>query len=645
MRELAIARETARDHWYLAPLLLALGVVLVWIYVEPDRTRSARELGANAIASIDASGPDFSAWTWGLAALVPVSLWAGVVAGATPRPMLHMLARPVARGRLLAGRVMGVAVPILGAAAVFAFLPVELDPAERPLPSFAIVVASIFAFVAGALGGMARDDDPFALAIGVLLFSVQASLIVAGFAVLGVGVHRPFFALGQAALPCLVVTMLVASWPMIDHWRSVLPRRGAFALRRGAIRWTASTAILTAGWFAVGAWAGRPARGETMALIGLAGDGRMWVGTGAARDPMLDAVVDGVILLEPDGTARDVAAWSGAGELWDLGTRGEVVELTASPTGEHVAAVLKGPRRIEILGEGGIVARAPLPELGSSGAGGRWSADGRRFAWVSRDRESVQAGVVDMRGGDGTTSTYDVTEANVIGVLSICEDVVVLGHPEQSTVANLSLESGETTVPVGLGDVPTARSGAQVRFTASPSGCRIARAIPAADSVHVMLLDPRDREGGPDRTLELPLAGVEDVWSLVWLDERHLVLDVGELSGGEFRLVIRDDGSVVSERPIRAARWGIAAAFGPPDGPLLLRSGSMFWAIDRDGAPIWQLSSPRYSAEALGGAAVVEDGRLMWFSRGEMRQAAAPWIERIERIERIETIEATEPAK
>lgn len=624
MRELAIVREVARDHRYLAALVVLLGGALVWLYIAPPvNGRSLSGAGHAAIPEVDVRSAAGSAWRWGLVALVPVGLWAGVAAGSPPRPALFMLARPIDRVRMLTARILGVAVPMLLPASLFAFIPATLSASALPLPPLAVAVTAWLAFVAGALGGCAREDEPFALAIGLVLLTVQTAVVIFVFAALGVGVHRPFEALGAAGIPVLAITMFATGWPLVDHWRFVVPRRGRLALRRAGLRWLGSTAILLLLWAAIGAWAGRPVHGRHIALVGLGGDGRVWIATGVRGDPMTESPVDGLVLVGAEAAERDVASWTGAGVLWGLGSRGEVVEMTSSPTGEHVAVVVKSPGRIELYDADGIVASMPVPEGGSPGLDGRWAADGRKFVWLTRRGDTSEAGVFALSSSGVTTRRYDVSSARSPHVLAVCQEVVALADSD----AGSGLAFLELAAPGGrIVEVAAPDATHRARFSASPTGCVLARAEPAQDGVRLAMFDAREPSREPTRRSTLPASGIQDVASVVWLDDRHLVLDVRELSGAQTRIVAREDGAIVATHAIRAGRWGLAAAYGPPAGPWIWRLGTTLWATDARGVPLWQATVPALGGEARAAPVAIVGGRVRWFGPlGDEIDIASPW--------------------
>jgi hypothetical protein len=126
--------------------------------------------------------------------------------------------------------------------------------------------------------------------------------------------------------------------------------------------------------------------------------------------------------------------------------------------------------------------------------------------------------------------------------------------------------------------------------------------------------------------LTLDSDGFADVQSVVWLDERHVVIDVGDPGRARLRLVVRDDGAVVARHPILSGTWGIEAAFGPPSGPWVLENGIELRAVAPDGSTIWQSRLPFLSAEAGPQRAVVDAGRVRWLGgNGQAFDLPAPW--------------------
>lgn len=618
MRELAIVREVARDHAYLAGLVLLLGGLLVWIYAEP--AASQPRWAAPEIGEI----PRPSAWGWGLLALVPCSLWAGVVAGAPPRPMLFALARPIGRARMFIARAVGASLPMLVAAAAFAVIPVQIAASETPFPPLGIGVASCLAFVAGGLGGCARDDEPFALAVAVLLVTVQGAGLVFVFSTLGVGVYRPFEAMSGAWLPILASTAVVGSWPLLDLWRVVLPLRGSAALRRAALRWFASTAVLAILWTPVALWAGRPARGHDHALIAVTFDGHAWVATGIRGDPTSDAPTDGLILVAPDGARRDVAVWTRAGAIWGLGTPAEVQEIVSSNDGTRLAVLLTAPARVDLVDAHGVIASSPTLPMGGYGRGSRWSAEGGRFAFLRRSPHGSSVGVLDATPSGLRFASYDVSELGARGILASCDDVLVLGDARKDTPVSLLQYDIEDERVLRVVSMPRQAS-MRSRFAASRGGCKLARAAVWDGRLKLWLYDAREVSPQPVDEIDLPAEGFADVQSVVWLDERHVVVSIGDLGRSRMRLVVRDDGAIVARHATGSGSWGLDAAYGPPAGPWIFENGVDLSAVVADGTTIWQATLPFLSAESGPQPAVVRDGRVRWLKGGRTFDMPVPW--------------------
>ncbi len=286
MRDLAIIRATLRE---LAPLLfgaLAIGLVIA--------LTSLKDVRPEAI----------DRWnTWPLCVMPVAALWGGLALTGSRSTLVHLLARPVARERLLAWRL---AVLLVGLAVVA--LPLWWIGSHQfaNAPSVAtIAVATVLAALFGAQGATFTEREPTALACALVLAAPLVLPVQLALESERMTWSRVHGSLGWWLIVPLAAAATLHAVPLVRSWRLGLPVRSvAVATKTVFASLVATLVIVFAIVRPILTWLGAPERGELITVVAATSDGVIVAtGTRGGDDGDRD-VVDGLVVIRDDGTRR-----------------------------------------------------------------------------------------------------------------------------------------------------------------------------------------------------------------------------------------------------------------------------------------------------------------------------------------------------
>jgi len=607
MRELVLVRFSLRELSALP--WVALGGVLLVLAVMAGTQGIASSpgewIGEDGRSAGNATG-------WALAGLLPAALWGGIAASG-PSNLPHLLCRPLSRTRILVVRLLVVAVIVAGVGAIVGLATRSLVIEHvNPLTTGVVVTMLCHAVVSGAMARCLRADEPFAMAIGVLLLGLAFFSLSLPVAFVGVGSERLFMTLGSALVPVCTISVVAAAAPLVRHWRLHVPVSSPRSLAQ-AVGLHVGVLVLQSLvlWCPVAIWANLPQSSSPVAVLGRAPDGRMWVATGAPPvEAARGAKIDGLVLLDRDARTV-VAGWFGGASLVGLGHAGEVVELHASPDGRAVAVVTHSDDTacLELHGVDGPLDRRSRP-LSSGSA--------RRLYWAPGSRALVD--VV------ATAGALDVLRIDLEGTTAVASHALVAGERgswlgwsgprawlRRGNAAVALDRSGRVAAELSL-SLPLARL--------APAGGGLASWDPASARLE---LSNVDRAGDSPLRVALPprTAGIR---SVVWLDADHvaILLSVDVDEDPSHVLVLHVGGEVLVDLP--ASELFLDELHGPPSGPWILRSGTRLVTMDRHGDHTWELALPTITANMVPTTVVHDhDGVLYVDHQGVIRERGYPW--------------------
>jgi len=322
MRDAAIIRVTLRE---LAPLFF--GTLAVGLLV--------------AMWSLDGKRPitEATASTWPLTVIPCAALWGGLSVGGGGRmSLVHWLARPVSRLRVLAWR-WGLLLAGLALVAVPLWW-IGLHEYGRGPGLWSIAVATLAASAFGAQGAALCDREPAALAaalaLGVpLLLPTQLQLEATQ-----LSWTRVHATLGWAWLVPLVVGFAVLAAPVAWAWARSLPVRGSDAsLRTTIISLVGSLLVVACVVTPMFRFVAAPHRGELLAVVAKADEGVVVI-TGTRGESGVREVADGLVLIDAHGERRTI--WDRRAQAPDATVwRVYAPEFTeANPTAEGIRMAL-----------------------------------------------------------------------------------------------------------------------------------------------------------------------------------------------------------------------------------------------------------------------------------------------------------------
>lgn len=616
MREAAIVRLTLRELSYLPWLALGGAALTVGALacVVPVTTVGSVALRGSTFAG-DAAG-------WGLSGMFPAALWGGIAASG-PSNVVHLLSRPISRTRIIAARLLVVAVMLAACGALVGVVGRSLALHDIvPLSVAEQAVMLCYALASGAVARCLRADEPFAVGIGVLLLGLSSASVSLAASFVGVGVGRSFHALGWAALPIGALVLVTATIPLVRHWARFVPLGGRWVVAQCAAAYVGVLALHSLLlWYPIAVAATLPHAASPAAVLGRAPDGRLWLATGEPplwpEDPQpfmrvarQGTRIDGLVLHDAHGQTR-VTGWFGGASWLGLGQPGEVVELCASPDGGVVAVIteMHDTAHVELYDAAGLRARHSRPRAHRTGQRLRWSADGRSLVDVVVTPQALDVLLVRLEAAT-TTASHAVVPGERGELLGFHGARPWLRRDGEAIA--LDAEGHITaTVPLTL---PMARL--------APAGGHLASYDPEGSVVELSRLHQPTQ---PSQRLELP-AGTTTVRGLVWLDADHVAVLVG-LPTQEHQsrmLVFHVAGHAVADVPSHA--YHLDALYGPPSGPWIRRDATELAAIDRGGHPLWRHDIPTITDDMVPTPVVYDRNGVRYVDhRGVVREQAYPW--------------------
>jgi hypothetical protein len=519
-------------------------------------------LGGIALALFADLAPTLS-----LGAVAFAGLWGGVVAGGGNVKLAHLLARPVARGRMLALRVGTLAALLLPCAAmVYGFGLVYGSRAAGPSAAIMFVAIAI-CMLSGVLAGALADTETGSVGVGMI---GAAIVLVPPFlfaTTVDVTWARIDTVLGWMQWPFAIAIVASSSFAVTGAW-SDLPRRSSRTRVRAASRVLGVAALHFAlGWAPLVVAAASPRAGEAIGLLDGPGDARILL-TGSRHDRD-DPLVDGIALL--DGGERHPLFSSSALNSLIGESSGSIQLVRPSPDGDHLALVVReSDRRSHVVVV--RISTGAVFEVGRfRGRGPVWSQDGTHL--LSSPHPTTV--YVHRVGEDGVelVSSHDLNDAGM-GVYSVAEGFL----PALAVVDGLV---SETDTPTDLG------------------GGWIGDRVFAFKWQPVPMLRVFDGSTHVLRSIPIDPELVRDAVTTGWLDDEHIAIltrRAFDLPGSIRRLSIIDlDGRVVTKTHVM--EWsGFVKIEGPPSGPWLVvtKSGHV-QAWSTSGRRLWSESVQPYA--------------------------------------------------
>ncbi|HET6585457.1 MAG TPA: hypothetical protein VFG69_18490 [Nannocystaceae bacterium] len=345
MRDAAIVRATLRE---LAPLLfgtLGLGVLIALAQLDTRSIRSS--IGTN---------------TWPLTVLPLAALWGGLAIGGGSRATLvHLLARPVARLRILAWRWA----VLLGGLAVVALplLWIGLYQHGRGPSLEAIAAVTVLMSIFGAQGGALSDRELYSLGGAMMLGSALLLPVQLGMEAQQITWTRADETLDWGWLVPLAIASVLSTIPVLAMWRRALPVRGVEAGARLVLTSLAASLVVAVAvaWPTI-TWLSAPERGQLLAVVAVA-EGRPIVATGTRGEDGERDVVDALVRIDADGERHVVWDRREEGEnltVWHVALPGvksdgaldDTIEMNVvdgpEPDPSHPLATLELPVDLEV---------------------------------------------------------------------------------------------------------------------------------------------------------------------------------------------------------------------------------------------------------------------------------------------------------
>jgi hypothetical protein len=614
MREWALVRLSLRELSYLP--WVALGGAMLTL------------LGLSGVVPVTAGGvapshatPTGDAAGWALAGMFPAALWGGMVASG-PSSVMHLLARPISRVRIIAVRLL-VTVVVLAACGLLVVV------AGRSLTIHDMVPLSVseqavmlcYAVASGAVARCLRADEPFAVGVAVLLlaFSSVGVWLVTSFA--GVSLARSFQTLGWATLPVCALVFVTAVAPLLRHWARFVPLEGRWVLGQCAGAYLGVLVLHSLViWYPVAVSATLPANASPTAVLGRAPDGRLWLATGErpawaanvapSKRSRVSTTVDGLLLVDEHGETR-VTGWFGGADWLGLGHPGEVMELSAAPDGRAVAVITRSDDagHLELYGVDGLLARCSRPRANRSGQRLRWAPDGRALVDVVATAQALDVLLLRLEGPT-TTVSHALVPAEQGALLGFGGAHVWLRRDGEA----IGLDpDGRIAATVELA-LPMARL--------APFGGHLASYDPEGIAVELSRLESPSR---PPLRLELPRATTK-LRSLVWLDADHvaILLALPTEEHQSRMMVFHVGGERIADVP--SDDYRLDELYGPPSGPWIRRGGTELSVIDPHGHRGWRQELPTITDDMLPTSVVYDRNGVRYVDhQGVVRERAYPW--------------------
>lgn len=349
-RDRAIARMAIRE---LAPVhlgALGLGIAVAIFGDEP---------------SFGVAGRD----TWPLLVLPVAASWGGMIIGGGSRDTLvHLLARPVSRLRVLAWRWLVLLVGLACVAGVLGWMLV-VDPVEGP-DLDAILVLTLLGSAFGAQGAALMRNESFGMGAAIALAGVLVLPLQLTIDANRLSWARVSGALGWSAIVPGMIVFAITAVPVAHAWSRALPARTTQdVLRVLATGLVSSLAIILLVGIPIFHFAAQPERGELLGVVAVSPEGPL-VATGTRGTDGDRDVVDGIVRIALDGTRTslwdrlsegpDATVWRiGVPERWDPFGTPDTVELEIVEGSEPSAT--HRPYFVSLQTE--IVARLPRDAL------------------------------------------------------------------------------------------------------------------------------------------------------------------------------------------------------------------------------------------------------------------------------------------